>query len=459
MRRLATRVVVILSAAALVGLLALDIAFLFWGQRRFAVEARLELRAALLEVALDPGLATDPMQVIARCAEQHHVVITLVDDHGTPLATGPVPLPDLTTGAANGASSAFDHQIEPLAIGAWRFAIASRARAETLAAVFATQRWALIVLAIAGLLIVGLGTILSLRAILWPLRHMTDLVRRQELAGLGDLSQSGGSDDLVRLGHAIITMNQTIREDRERIAAQVRELTDKNSELATAQHQLVRAERLAVVGQLAAGLAHEVGNPLAILSGYVDMLKSETLETADRQSALTRMGRELDRIHTTMRNLLDFSRAPAMPESRNSDLRAVIADVCALVAPQLKGIELDAPAPAAALMVPVGNDATTQLVLNLVLNAIDAVGRQGRIALAIEQTQDGIALHVDDSGPGVPADLRTRIFEPFFTTKPVGKGTGLGLAVCERIVATAGGDIRVSTSTLGGARFSVTFPA
>ena len=214
-----------------------------------------------------------------------------------------------------------------------------------------------------------------------------------------------------------------------------------------------------MVGQLAAGLAHEIGNPLTVIIGFIEVLKSPGLSSAEVADALSRMSRELDRIHHTVRDLLDFSRVSAKPGGVG-DVGEVLDHVHRLLAPQerLRGVNLEFQSLSVGICVPIDAAGLTQVLLNLLLNAADAVAGRGRIKVSAEVDRERVRVDIEDSGPGVPDELRTRIFEPFFSTKPAGQGTGLGLAVCESIVTAAGGEIVVGRGALGGARFSVTLP-
>jgi two-component system, NtrC family, sensor kinase len=131
-----------------------------------------------------------------------------------------------------------------------------------------------------------------------------------------------------------------------------------------------------------------------------------------------------------------------------------------LLAPQerLRGVNLEFQPLSAGICVPIDAAGLTQVLLNLLLNAADAVAGRGRIKVGAEVDRERVRVDIEDSGPGVPDELKTRIFEPFFSTKPAGQGTGLGLAVCESIVTAAGGEIVVGRGALGGARFSVILP-
>jgi len=268
------------------------------------------------------------------------------------------------------------------------------------------------------------------------------------------------SDPLHRLSRAIVTMSGRLADDKKRINLQLRDLTQAHDDLANAQAQLLRAERLAVVGRLAAGLAHEIGNPLTVVRGYLEVFQqSENLTADETQKAVVRMQSELERIHIIVRNLLDYSRAKETAKSAG-DVFVALRHVIELLAPQarFREIRVDAPPLDDALRVPVATEALTQVFLNLLLNAADALEDKGRVEITIERDEKNVTVRFADSGPGVARNLREKIFEPFYSNKPVGEGTGLGLAVCEEIVTAAEGSIRVDDSTLGGAEFSVRLP-
>jgi two-component system NtrC family sensor kinase len=457
MKGLTARVVLAVAAAAVVGLLVAEVTFVFWAAGRYAAQDRAELRQALAEVAAAGELtagadAAAIGALLTRVGVRHGVALTLIDASGTRLRGGQPDDPEVTDPLGARVESL------PLERGRWRQLHAARPARLAVVQALSAGGVAALVLVVAGLLTVGFATAFLRRGLLAPLSRVTELVRRQELDALTRLAAEGG-DDVSTLGRAIIGLNQSLADDRARLAAQRDELAAKNEALERAQRELSRAQRLATVGQLAAGLAHEVGNPLAVLSGYVDMLREGTLGEGERRDALSRMSKELLRIQGTLRELLDFSRVPPRAGPEDGDLAAAITHVRALIGPQLRGARLELGPLPATLPVALTTDAATQLVLNLVLNALDAAGPGGRLAVSVESAAMGpLVVHVDDSGAGVPVDLRTRIFEPFFTTKPAGRGTGLGLSVCERIVATAGGDLRVSDGPLGGARFSASLP-
>jgi two-component system NtrC family sensor kinase len=191
----------------------------------------------------------------------------------------------------------------------------------------------------------------------------------------------------------------------------------------------------------------------------MDVLNDAELSATDRADALGHMGRELDRIHLIMRDLLDFSRAPAAAAGAG-DVSEALRYVEKLLAPQerFRDVEVSVTLPENAVEVGLETNALTQVLLNLLFNAADAMAGKGSVRVVTEQADGRLAILVDDSGPGVADDAVAKLFEPFFTTKPAGQGTGLGLAVCDHIVSSVGGEIGLEKSELGGARFRVTLP-
>lgn len=268
------------------------------------------------------------------------------------------------------------------------------------------------------------------------------------------------TDEFGVLRTSLASMAEKLLADRARIETQVDELQQVNRELTDAHDRLVRTEKLASVGQLAAGVAHEIGNPISIILGYLDILKTQEL-AAGQAETLGKIRKATERIDTTLRNLMDFSR-PAQDEQLSCHLASGTREVMELVSPQKKfrvvemtlDDRLDGPVACA-----IPPSRFKQVLLNLLFNAADAMDGKGRLGIALESAGPGRAsLVVQDTGPGISNDLYLKIFDPFFTTKEVGQGTGLGLFVCHTIVSRYGGQISVGSSPGEGATFTVILP-
>jgi signal transduction histidine kinase len=217
------------------------------------------------------------------------------------------------------------------------------------------------------------------------------------------------------------------------------------------------------VGRLAAGLAHEIGNPIAALMGLEDLLLAGGLAPDEERDFLERMRRETERIHRILRDLLAFARPTSGPVEevpQPGDVEAAVHDTAALVMPHpaLRDVDLSLDVHRDLPQVKLGREQLVQVLLNLVLNAADATGAGGHIRVEAAPSAPGVRLAVSDDGPGVAKEVRERLFEPFVTTKEVGKGTGLGLAVCRGLVEAVGGTIELDASVARGACFVLELP-
>ncbi len=272
----------------------------------------------------------------------------------------------------------------------------------------------------------------------------------------------GGARELGDLATSVQTMAEKLIAEEAKLLLKVEELTQT-------QAQLVRSERMASVGRLAAGVAHEIGNPIAAIMGMHELLEDPELPLETQRDFLQRMRRETERIHGVLRDLLDFARPeekeqPGAPPPPPADVRAVVTDVVALAKPQkaFREARIETEIEGSP-RVTLAAQKLTQVLLNLVLNAGSAIAsakkRDGVVTVRARSQADRVRIEVEDDGPGIDPKVRGRLFEPFVTTKEVGEGTGLGLAVCRGLVESAGGEIGVDASYTGGARFYMVLPA
>ncbi|HYT83177.1 MAG TPA: ATP-binding protein [Gemmatimonadales bacterium] len=238
-------------------------------------------------------------------------------------------------------------------------------------------------------------------------------------------------------------------------------LYDRTDEL-RAQRELIAREKLATVGEIASGVAHEVNNPLAAIRMEAELLARSTRD-ADAGAAASTIVREVDRAARIVRSLLRLARRADTTPTR-TQVNELVRDVAEIRQRVLRADNIEVRAQqdhAAPAVLGLGQD-LQQVVINLVTNAEHAVrGRAGAVIQLTTEAREGwVRLTVEDSGPGVPADVKTRVFDPFFTTKNPDEGTGLGLSICQRVVAEVGGRIWLEDSeALGGAKFVVELPA
>ncbi len=247
-----------------------------------------------------------------------------------------------------------------------------------------------------------------------------------------------------------------------------RKVEERTRDLAEAQRMLTRQDRMAAIGRLAAGVAHEVNNPLGILAGFAEGLLDRSSDpTLGAQPAfedfpeyLRLIGQEVDRLKTIVQRFLRFAHS-RVPEKQVIDVNSIARQVLDLLANHARreGRELSGDLGAAPLWVDADPEQLKQVVLNLALNGLDAVDRGGWVKVATRVSGDRAEISVRDNGSGIPSDIRERVFEPFFSTKPPEKGTGLGLALCHDLVRENGGEIELRESTVGvGTEFVIRLP-
>ncbi|MBI2188610.1 MAG: response regulator [Acidobacteria bacterium] len=293
-------------------------------------------------------------------------------------------------------------------------------------------------------------------------------------AFLARLRSEGAVDDYLlrmrRLDGSAVWVEVTARADcddsRVRMEALVRDvserkkLEDKSRDL---YQQLLQAEKMAALGQTISGVAHELNNPLATILSWAERLAEKTLEPSARRGIDVILG-EADRAARIVRNLLTFARKRQSTRTM-IDVNRVVTDTLALRAYEhrLSNITVDAALATGLPQVFADPHQIQQVLLNLVINAEQAMlSANGRGSLVIRtwhnSDDDAVVIEVNDDGPGIPVDVRTKIFDPFFTTKEVGKGTGLGLTVAYAIVQEHGGHIRLESRPGRGASFVVELP-
>lgn len=314
-------------------------------------------------------------------------------------------------------------------------------------------------LAMTGLAVLLLAYVLLTYLIVRPIGRLTRSVESLASGAEHVSVKEQGSAEATRLARSFNDMALQLRAKHDQLKARLAELERTTQDLRSKEKQLIHGEKLASVGRLAAGVAHEIGNPLAAILGLIELLREGDLTPAQSSEFLQRVQRETERIHRIIRDLLDYARQSPESEhaSETSDLRQVIDDAVNLVRPQKESKEIAiavAVDPAAAHVLG-PRHRLTQIVLNLLLNAVDALEGKGRIEVRAAPSGEAVSLFVMDTGPGIADEMKDKLFDPFTTTKPAGKGTGLGLAVTHAIVQGLGGSISVHNREEGGACFEV----
>jgi two-component system, NtrC family, sensor kinase len=311
--------------------------------------------------------------------------------------------------------------------------------------------------------------LLARRMIHRPLSQIRHTMAR---AGAGDLTARVGAARRDEIGAIAIGLNQMLAQlEQYNVALQerVRDATDelrlRNEELVQDYHRilglreaLARAEQMAAVGQMAATVAHQIGTPLNLISGYVQLMKEQA--SGDRRTAdrLQVVEEQIAKVTAVVRTLLDHARLPSPREV--VDPADLIHRVCELARPKLDAACVSLELSIADPLTPLLADAV-QLelaLLNIVANSLDAMPQGGALMVTAGSTTEGIWIEIADTGLGIPAGLLPRIFEPWLTTKPAGRGTGLGLSITKEVIIGHGGSIVAANGPERGAIFRIELP-
>jgi two-component system NtrC family sensor kinase len=345
------------------------------------------------------------------------------------------------------------------------------------------------------LLLLGFGSYLLSRFIVVPLRRLLSATERIAAGDLNYKASVPGGSEIADLAEAFNKMVVSLKEKREAVGRHVRSLESVNRELQTARREAVRSEKMASIGLLAAGTAHEIGTPLAAIMGYAGILREELDHDPEKAEYLRRIESESERIDRIVRSLLDYARqVPSMPG--RVDVPEIVYATVEMLEDQgaLKKIEK---------AVQIGDNLVTvmadphelrQVFANLIINARDAMPLGGKLSVRVIMGDDGdnsegvpdklpgvtmgrrkddfrgafatsfrdgarfVKIEICDTGEGIEAENLERIFDPFFTTKEPGQGTGLGLAISARIIDSFGGRITVESEKAQGSTFTVWLP-
>ena len=304
-------------------------------------------------------------------------------------------------------------------------------------------RWAVLALSTLALAIGLFVTFLSQRA-LWPIRRLTEAAQR---LGRGSpesvVVPEQGADELAVLAREFNAMAQ-------RLSARERELKAQGE-------ALLRSERLAAIGRIAAQITHEIRNPLSSISLNAEEL-GERLRDGPQAALCDAIVREVDRLAAVTEEYLRFARLPK-PQPVRADVNEAVRDLLDFVRPELKagGVQLEQELAPTAPEVLVDVGQLRQLLLNLVRNAREAMPAGGALRVSTSHESGFVAIAVKDGGPGIPPERLQRIFDPFFTTKE--RGTGLGLALAQEIAQEHGGQLTCQSALGAGTTFTLRLPA
>ena len=368
-----------------------------------------------------------------------------------------------------------------------------------------SQRMVLVSIILDALVLIVFGSFLLSRVLVKPLK---DLVQLTQKISQGDFSQKIEVSSRNEIGQLIASFNRMsdqLKENQENLENHLQSLELKNKQLKQTQEELIRTEKLASIGRFAAGVAHEVGNPLGAILGYTSILEKEGTDREEAKDYLKRIEKEIERINRIVRELLDYAR-PSKFEIRKVDVNKVVENTLSLLSYQKNFKNIETQLELQLDLAPVMGDESqlSQVFINIVLNAIDAMPTGGRLRIRTEEflienthadplpwlgpprrrgdPEESAYFHlrktnplsvmltkfsngdrvvkvrISDTGVGIKKEDLDRIFDPFFTTKSPDKGTGLGLSISLRIVESMGGEMRVDSEVGKGSAFELYFP-
>jgi len=308
------------------------------------------------------------------------------------------------------------------------------------------QRHTVMAVATAGALLICAAVIMVLAV--WVRRPMLELQEKIARVRLGDMDASVSftdrNDEIGDLGRDFNEMVEELKASREEIQR-------------LHQTQMSRAEHFATLGELAAGLAHEIRNPLAGIAGVIEIVGRDLPPNSPARAVIKDAKEEALQINRILTDLLETAR-PKPPQFRVADISATTEHAIMFARQQAVTKRILIELETAGELPPVEHDPhqINQVLLNLLLNAIQAMDKPGTIRVALQPDEDGVVIAVKDEGKGITPEHLPNIFRPFFTTK--GHGTGLGLSLSRRIVEAHGGRIQVRSEVGRGSEFTVTLP-
>jgi len=367
------------------------------------------------------------------------------------------------------------------------------------------QKMFLILIIMDSIVLIVFGSFLLSRVLVKPLKG---LVRLTQKISEGDFNQTIEVPSTNEIGQLVMSFNrmtEQLKEKQKNIEMHLESLELANKKLKQAQEELIRTEKLASIGRFAAGVAHEVGNPLGSILGYTSIMAREETTREEAHDYLKRIEKEIERINRIVKELLNFAR-PSRQDIQEVEINKVIKDTLSLLSYQkgFKNIETHLSLQPDLPMIKGNESLLSQIFINIILNAIDAMPDGG--ALGIETvnfvvgSREGdelespylsrrkddpldtnyshlrspnpfsviftkfnrgdrlIKVKITDTGIGIKQEDMEKIFDPFFTTKDPDKGTGLGLSISLRIIESLGGEVKVRSEEGKGSTFEVYFP-
>jgi two-component system NtrC family sensor kinase len=282
-----------------------------------------------------------------------------------------------------------------------------------------------------------------------------EVVRGDEIGSVAD----GLNDMLPRLEHFNVVLQERVEEATSELRIRNEELVETYQRVFVLREALARAEQMAAVGQMAASVAHQVGTPLNLISGYVQMMHEDATSDPRNERRLQIVREQIDRVAAVVRTLLDQARRESTRQT--IEIGPLLSRVADVAHPTLTTSGIQLILDVASDLPPIVADAEELelAILNLVTNALDAMRDGGTLTLRARREQDDVRVEVSDTGNGITDELLPRIFQPWVTTKPTGRGTGLGLSITHDVITRHGGTITAASDPGRITTFTIILPS
>jgi len=321
-----------------------------------------------------------------------------------------------------------------------------------------SEKFILLYILLDTLILTVVGIYLLSRIVVRPIHDLLKLTSQYKEGDFLPATGDSPRNEIGQLSRSLNLMLRRLSENKKELQEHITSLEKANRELQQAQNEIIRSEKLASVGRLSAGIAHEIGNPIGIVQGYLEIIKRGDLNETEAKDFMNRIETEVSRINNIIRDLLDFSRH-SIGKPAETHVHDIITHTLHILTPQpmMGDIRINTAFDAHDDTVFVDSNELQQVFINIIMNAADAhAGHEEMESDSMEKTlliqsavvNHSLELRFIDNGPGIANEDRARIFDPFYTTKEPGAGTGLGLSVCYRIIEGMKGSLRAE-STVG----------
>lgn len=318
------------------------------------------------------------------------------------------------------------------------------------------------------IVLVLFGMYMLSRTVVKPIQKLVKITQQFKEDEPLPLLVDSSRNEIGQLFRSLNMMLKRLKENKKELKAHISSLEKANKEIKKTQDEIIKSEKMASVGRLAAGVAHEIGNPIGIVLGYLDLLKTDDLAKVENEDYLRRIESEITRINRIIQQLLDFSR-PTITQQKETKVHDLVMETMTILEPQpmMAHIHTKTDLKAAKDTVWAEPNQLKQVFLNIMMNAADAMNVDEPsddhapakiLTIMSDNTDNFIILKFSDTGPGISQEELGHIFDPFYTTKDPGKGTGLGLSVCYRIIEGLGGHIHAQSIPGKGTTITIDIP-